>query len=1741
MKGKNFKNVLFGLACFSLVPNFLMALPKSPEVVSGRAEITISDQNAMQITVDDHSVIQYQGFSIGEAESVRFIQPSSSSVVLNRVTGSEGSEILGKLESNGKVFLVNPNGVYFGPGAQVDVGSLIASTLDISDADFASDRYEFTLGEGSKNSSIVNLGSLSADETGCIALVSPTIRNAGSIRATTGKVVLASGEKVTLDFSGNGLMQFTVEGSLEKAVIEQSGSIEALQGQVHLSMGHVKQVIQNVINTDGITEGNMLIEENGVILLVDSSSIKASGVEIAATQGSSLQISGEVIAANEQGTGGFVHVFGDKIQVVSALIDASGKMGGGEILVGGDAYGSGAYHLAERSEISKGSLLIASALESGDGGKVVVWSNGQTFFDGKIVAQGGAISGNGGFVETSGKLGLGSSFGQVDTIALAGNTGTWLMDPYAIVINNSGTDSLAMAQDAGDVSSILTLNASIFESATSNIVLSAMAEGGSITLTSGTTISMPSGYGIQFDVDDQTGKLVFKDNTTVQTIGGNITLNGAVILDGDSAAFLANLGDSSANITFASTINSSGSGEANLLVQAGSTGNVSFAAPLGSDFAVGEVIVDAGSMNLSSSIYTQGKPVSITAATLLSGNAAIDTTLGGTYPGANVSFNGSNSTIDGPHSLYVESGVGKSQFGGTVGELRPLYSFKVKGAGSSIASNVTADGNTIIMESPVTVTADVTFTDNGVSGVFFLSTLDSDATSPPWAVTVNAPIGKAQFVGAVGGTNPLSALTVAANEIGQSSNVFLDNAEGAIAALTYSAPGGITVGCDIDTGIVAAGSIVMNNPATFEPNTGGTGTFTNPGKITLSVLSDIVTPVAAVVTLNGVSAGSGNLVINGGAADPNMTVVTLQNAAVNLVSLSVIADSIIQDSNSAIFATGDVTLDASAGTDNQSLTTASSISTTSGTILLKGGVTVATIDSNLSAGTGNITLTPATDGVPISYQGVMQTAGGTITANAGGATEDLLLTGSTNIDVGDGSIVLNKIDGAHALTISGSSVATLSLGAAIGGTAPLSSLIASIGRVTQSSTATATGAVSYIAPLGIALNGTSIIAPTGFTAIGPVNLGANLSITTSSSNGNIAFNTAASTIVGAHTLTLVAGTGVVYLSGAIGTGTPLTSLTVSSATQVVVASNITTTGAIAFTPAVVLTGESTMFSTTPAAITFSSTLNGTQSLNVSGSTVTFGGVVGGTNYLAGLNVTGTSVVFNNNAANVNVVGGQTVFNGPVVVGRGGGVTFTNDGLGVAFLSTVNSDGTSGTLTVNSPTGTAYFGGTLGDGVNQIGQIDVTALDIQQLGAITTITGNNVTFTGTHSILLGADITTIGSGSITMNNPVTIGTSITLSAATGDVTLSGVVAGSDGLAISTTTGTVSLAGAPYNLSSLAVTTSGAGAINQAAVSPITTIGNLTLSSGSTVTTLSSLITGGGNIALTGTTSLAITSNMSTAGGNISLSGATTYHGGTIYTGNGSLSVANAFTLATAGTSINVGSGSATFSSTVGGAQSLSVNGTAIGSLTFTGAIGGTPLTTLVAEIGNITQSSTAATVGAVSYDGVSGISLGGNITTSNGAVTIIGPTTLTAGVTLDTSTGNKNIAFEGASSTVDGGFAFALNAGTGNVRLDGSVGINTTVASLTLTGSGTALIGAPINTTNEQGYGMKIVLTGDCSMSTSGAAITFSNTINGSQNLFVNAGTSTVAYNAAVGNITPLLSLDTIATGGISVSAPIKTR
>jgi len=183
-------------SCFAVsVQTPAFANPTGFAVVNGQVTFNYNG-NTLNVTNTPGSIINWQRFSIGTNELTRFIQQSASSSVLNRVIGVDPSLILGALQSNGRVFLINPNGILFGAGAQIDVGGLVASTLNLSNQDFLAGRLRFTDTPGA--GSVVNNAAITTPTGGQVYLIAPSVQNSGIITSPQGEVILAAGRSVEL-------------------------------------------------------------------------------------------------------------------------------------------------------------------------------------------------------------------------------------------------------------------------------------------------------------------------------------------------------------------------------------------------------------------------------------------------------------------------------------------------------------------------------------------------------------------------------------------------------------------------------------------------------------------------------------------------------------------------------------------------------------------------------------------------------------------------------------------------------------------------------------------------------------------------------------------------------------------------------------------------------------------------------------------------------------------------------------------------------------------------------------------------------------------------------------------------------------------------------------------------------------------------------------------------------------------------------------------------------------------------------------------------------------------------------------------------------------------------------------------------------------------------------------------------------------------------------------------------------
>ena len=319
------------------------ALPTGGSVAAGSATLNSSGANLVVNQSSQRAVLNWQSFNVGKDAHVQF--NNGSGATLNRVTGPEASTILGRISATGQVTISNGNGVFFGRGSRVDVGSLVATTHSISDDAFMAGgplRFE----RNGSTASVGNEGEISASLQGYVALLAPEVRNSGVIVANKGTVALAAGEAITL--------QLNAQDQLQGVVVEV-GDWQALVDNRHV------------------------VEAEGGLVILSARALQS-------VQGGVVRHSGSISASSLTEVGGRILLTGDDITLASgSRLEATGATGGGEVYVGGGWQGAAlpawngapaeTIHQATTVTMAQGAVIDASATDNGKGGTVVLWTD----------------------------------------------------------------------------------------------------------------------------------------------------------------------------------------------------------------------------------------------------------------------------------------------------------------------------------------------------------------------------------------------------------------------------------------------------------------------------------------------------------------------------------------------------------------------------------------------------------------------------------------------------------------------------------------------------------------------------------------------------------------------------------------------------------------------------------------------------------------------------------------------------------------------------------------------------------------------------------------------------------------------------------------------------------------------------------------------------------------------------------------------------------------------------------------------------------------------------------------------------------------------------------------------------------------------------------------------------------------------------------------------------------------------
>lgn len=412
-----------------LAPMGVSANPQGGAVVAGAATVSAAGNTMTINQASGRAIVNWQTFSIAPGETTRFVQPSAAAAILNRVTGADPSALMGQLSGNGRVYLINPNGIIVGPQGRVETGGFVASTRNVRDGDFmAGGPLKF---DGASTAGVQVLGRITA-ATGDVVLVASRVENAGRIEAPQGQAILAAGGSLVYVPEGTG--DLVIETPADGAAVGNSGAIEAAAVQ-----------------------------------------LRAAGTPYALA----IKNSGQVTATAVRNVGGRVVLeAGDGEAQVSGAITARQGQDGGQVSVHGG-----------QVAITADGRIDVSGQGQGGGGAATVLATGATRFEGAIVGRGGEAGGDGGQAEVSG--GSVAYLGKVDLGAPHGKTGRVLIDPATFAIDGSNVativSNLATADQSFSATSSLTVDAAVSSSSIHALQLNAP------TISVNANINLPNG------------------------------------------------------------------------------------------------------------------------------------------------------------------------------------------------------------------------------------------------------------------------------------------------------------------------------------------------------------------------------------------------------------------------------------------------------------------------------------------------------------------------------------------------------------------------------------------------------------------------------------------------------------------------------------------------------------------------------------------------------------------------------------------------------------------------------------------------------------------------------------------------------------------------------------------------------------------------------------------------------------------------------------------------------------------------------------------------------------------------------------------------------------------------------------------------------------------------------------------------------------------------------------------------
>ncbi|ABK43301.1 filamentous hemagglutinin family outer membrane protein [Magnetococcus marinus MC-1] len=672
-------------------PGQALAGPSGEQVIAGQVTIDRNLNDTIINQATDKAIINWKNFDINPNELVKFIQPDVGSIALNRVESNLPTNILGQLQANGRLFILNANGVIFGRSAQVDVAGLLATTLSIKDNNFLSGKYAFEKVPGLKDAAVENKGEIHIGEGGFAFLVAPGVRNEGLIIAKLGSVALASGDKMTIDFHGDGLVSYEVTGAVAEkvlgadgqpleALVSNTGTIQADGGNVVMQGHSAGDVFSSVVNNEGIIQAQSLQKKNGKIYLGgddEGGIVSNSGIlDVSAAEPNSA--GGEVVM-----TGHFVGNEG----VIEAKGSGSGD-GGQVTLIS-----------AQHTLTTVNSVIdVSGGADSGSGGVVQIRSANRATFDGVVKADAGQNGGDGGLVDVSSE-GEVQLIGKVVGLAPRGRNAKLVIDPKHIEINDAGggayNSTTVQFDDSQSGTTVIT--AASINAQVADVVLQANTD---ITVTTAINIAN-AGTGLTL----QAGRSILI-NADLTTNNGVVTLtaNDHTALSADRDAGVASIAMASGT-----TINA-GSAAVNMTIDASGHGlmgditayNVTSSGAVALDSA-GSIIVNgpnfaSGSTSIgltADNDVTVGSALTTGSLTIAAGRSVALNSNVTTTSTVNIKANDSTQTLAnrGSGDGAISMAAGTTLNGGSAAITLTVDSTNASTAGGITIDLVTTDGN----------------------------------------------------------------------------------------------------------------------------------------------------------------------------------------------------------------------------------------------------------------------------------------------------------------------------------------------------------------------------------------------------------------------------------------------------------------------------------------------------------------------------------------------------------------------------------------------------------------------------------------------------------------------------------------------------------------------------------------------------------------------------------------------------------------------------------------------------------------------------------------------------------------------------------------------------------------------------------------------------------------------------------------------------------------------------------------